>query len=149
VESPVVAVSGGGWGVGDVAGAARIAAEQANVLVLAGHNRRLLELGVRALPFVDDFASVLAAADVLVHATAGLTILEALLVGCRPVSYGWDVGHIRMNNRAYERTGLARVARTEDELRSAIARALAEPRVPQAEKHARLPHAADLVLELG
>ncbi|HZP72839.1 MAG TPA: hypothetical protein VFA97_05605 [Gaiellaceae bacterium] len=149
VEPPVVMVSGGGWGVGDVAGASRIAAEQANVIVLAGHNERLLELtNVRVLPFVHDFASVLAAADVLVHATAGLTILEALLVGCRPISYGWDVGHVRVNNRAYERTGLARVARSEDELRGAIAAALREPGVPQAERHRQLPHAADLVLEL-
>jgi processive 1,2-diacylglycerol beta-glucosyltransferase len=149
LDAPVVAISGGGWGVGNVPGAARVAAEHGNAIVLAGHNERLLGLaGFTVLPFVDDLASVLAAADVLVHSTAGLTILEALLVGCRPISYGWDVGHIRMNNRAYERTGLARVARSEDELHGAIAAALQEPRVPHAERHAHLPHAADLVLEL-
>jgi UDP-N-acetylglucosamine:LPS N-acetylglucosamine transferase len=150
VEPPVVFVSGGGWGVGDVAGAAHVAAEQATVIVLAGRNERLLHLdGVRALPFVDDLASVLAAADVLVHSTAGLTMLEALLLGVRPISYGWGVGHIRANNEAFARTGLARVATDEDELRAAIARALAEPRVPHAPRHAALPHAADLILELA
>lgn len=149
VEPPVVLVSGGGWGVGDVAGAARVAAEQANVIVLAGRNERLLRLaGVRVLPFVDDLAAVLAAGDALVHSTAGLTILEALLLGVRPISYGWGVGHIRMNNEAFARTGLARVARTEDELRTAIGAALAAPRRPHAPRHAALPHAADLILEL-
>ncbi|HZU19760.1 MAG TPA: hypothetical protein VE982_00945 [Gaiellaceae bacterium] len=150
LEAPVVAVSGGGWGVGDVRGAARIAAEQANVLVLAGRNERLRELeGVRVVPFVEDFASVLAAADVLVHSTAGLTILEALLLGVHPISYGWGVAHIRANNEAFARTGLARVAATPDELRTAVAAALAEPRRPHAPRHAALPHAADLILELA
>jgi processive 1,2-diacylglycerol beta-glucosyltransferase len=152
-EGKVVLVSGGGWGVGDVIGAARIATEQANVVVLAGHNELLLDAsppaGVRILPFVDDMPTLLSAADVLVHSTAGLTILEALLVGCRPISYGWHTGHVRVNERAFERTGLARVARTESELRRAVAAALAEPRVPQAPRHASLPHAADLILELA
>jgi UDP-N-acetylglucosamine:LPS N-acetylglucosamine transferase len=150
LEPPVVAVSGGGWGVGDVDGAARIAAEQANVLVLAGRSDRLLALrGVRVVPFVDDLAQVLAAADVLVHSTAGLTILEALLLGVRPISYGWGVAHIRENNEAFVRTGLARVAATPAELRTAIADALAEPRRPHAPRHAALPHAADLILDLA
>jgi processive 1,2-diacylglycerol beta-glucosyltransferase len=153
LDPPVVVVSGGGWGVGDVIGAARIATEQANVVVLAGHNELLLDAsppaGVRILPFVDDMPTLLSAADVLVHSTAGLTILEALLVGCRPISYGWHTGHVRVNERAFERTGLARVARTESELRRAVAAALAEPRVPQAPRHASLPHAADLILELA
>jgi processive 1,2-diacylglycerol beta-glucosyltransferase len=150
VDPPVVMVSGGGWGVGDVGGAARVAAEQGTVVVLAGRNERLLALrDVRALPFVDDLASVLAAADVLVHSTAGLTILEALLLGVRPISYGWGVAHIRRNNEAFVRTGLARVAGSDDELRAAIAAALAEPRQPHAPRHAALPHAADLILDLA
>ena len=150
VEAPLVFVSGGGWGVGDVERAARIAAEQANVLVLAGRNERLLGLpGLRTLPFVEDLAPVLAAADVLIHSTAGLTILEALLLGVRPISYGWAVGHIRENNEAYRRTGLARVASDEHELRGALTEALAEPRIPHAPRHAALPHAADLILELA
>lgn len=151
-EGPVVAVSGGGWGVGDVHGAVRVARERAQVLALCGRNERLraaLEAdGVLALPFVEDVATPLAAADVLVHSTAGLTVLEALLVGCRPISYGWGVGHIRVNNRAFTRTGLAQVARDEAGLRAAIDRALVRPRDPHAPRHAALPHAADLVLEL-
>ncbi len=151
-EGPVVAVSGGGWGVGDVRGAVRVARERAQVLALCGRNERLLaELagaGVLALPFVDDMVTPLAAADALVHSTAGLTVLEALLVGCRPISYGWGVGHIRVNNRSFARTGLAEVARDERELATAIERALERPLEPHAPRHAALPHAADLVLAL-
>lgn len=154
---PVIAVSGGGWGVGDVEGAVRVALETpgATVLALAGRNERLLERlraatadRLRAMPFVDDLATVLAASDVLVHSTAGLTILEALLVGCRPISYGWPVGHVRVNERAFRRTGLARVARSRAGLRTAIAAALADERRPRAPEHARLPHAADRILGL-
>ncbi len=158
-DGPVVAVSGGGWGVGDVAGAVTIALEQTGttVLALCGKNASLLTRldavhageAVRALPFVDDMPTLLAASDVLVHSTAGLTVLEALLVGCRPISYGFGIGHIRANNRAYRRLGLARVARDARELRLALADALAEPRRPLAADFARLPHAADLVLELA
>ena len=155
---PVIAVSGGGWGVGDVEGAVRVALEtpSATVIALAGRNDRLLERlrttfpseRVRAVPFVDDLVTVLAASDVLVHSTAGLTVLEALLVGCRPISYGWPVGHVRVNERAFRRTGLARVARSPGELRTAIALALATERRPLAAAFARLPHAADLILGL-
>ena len=84
----------------------------------------------------------------LVHSTAGLTVLEALLVGCRPISYGWGIAHIRMNNRAFRRFGLAQVAATPAELRTAIERALAAPRTPLAPWFARLPHAADMILGL-
>lgn len=157
-DAPVVAVSGGGWGVGDIAGAVRVALEQpgATVLALCGRNQALRERlafefrqpEVRVLPFVEDMPTLLAATDVLVHSTAGLTVLEALLVGCRPISYGWGVGHIRANNRAFRRLALARVARNRRELRSAVADALAEPCRPLAPRFARLPHAADLVLGL-
>jgi UDP-N-acetylglucosamine:LPS N-acetylglucosamine transferase len=158
-DGTVVAVSGGGWGVGDVVGAVAAALERpgTTVLALCGRNDALRErlavafprTELRLLPFVDDMPTVLAASDVLVHSTAGLTVLEALLVGCRPISYGWGVGHIRANNAAYRRLGLARVARTRPELRSALADALAAPRRPLAPQFARLPHAADLVLELA
>jgi UDP-N-acetylglucosamine:LPS N-acetylglucosamine transferase len=158
-DGPMIVVSGGGWGVGDLVGAVEVGREQpgATVLALTGDNeavRRRLEerqLGpaVRVLPFVDDMSTLLAASDVVVHSTAGLTVLEALLVGCRPVSYGWGIAHIRMNDRAYRRFGLARVARSRDELRRAITLAVGDGREPLASRFARLPHAADLVLELA
>ena len=157
-SGPVIAVSGGGWGVGDVVGAVCAALETrgATVIALSGRNEHLLgrlrtefrSERLRAFPFVDDLVTVLAASDALVHSTAGLTVLEALLVGCRPISYGWSVGHVRVSERAYRRTGLARVAGSRGELRAAIAGALAAERRPLAPVFARLPHAADRILGL-
>jgi processive 1,2-diacylglycerol beta-glucosyltransferase len=156
---PVVAVSGGGWAVGDLAGAVHVArAVGATTLVLAGRNARVLarldgafaaDDGVRVLGFVDDMATLFSAADVLIHSTAGLTILEALMTGCRAISYGWGQGHIRLNNRAFERYGMAEVATTPEALVRALDRALAGPRVPRYVEFAALPSAAAIVLELA
>ena len=71
----------------------------------------------------------LAAADALIHSTVGLTVLEAIIRGCPVISYGWGRGHIRANNRAYRRFGLAEVATTRAQLRRrAAARARPPPR---------------------
>jgi len=83
----------------------------------------------------------LAASDVLVHSTAGLTVLEALIRGCRVVSFGFKVGHIRVNDRAYQRFGLARTARSREELAQALTEAIAEPRRPDL-SYAALPSVA-------
>ena len=150
-DGPVVLVSGGGWGVGDVRGAAAVARGHGEVLVLCGTNAALLESmskepGVRALGFTSRMPELMSAADVLVHSTAGLTVLEALICGCRVVSYGWGRGHIRANNRAFERFGLAQVARDAAELDRALATALTEPRRGDVSWHA-LPWAADVMRE--
>jgi UDP-N-acetylglucosamine:LPS N-acetylglucosamine transferase len=156
----VVAVSGGGWGVGDLSGAARIALTVPDVMVvcLCGRNDALKdrletlfagESRVRVLGFVDDMAALLEGTDVLVHSTAGLTVLEATMLGCRVVSYGWGIGHIRVNNRAFVRYAIAEVAQSESELRPAIERGLAAPRRPSAARFAELPSAASLVRELA
>jgi processive 1,2-diacylglycerol beta-glucosyltransferase len=156
-DGTLVVVSGGGWGVGDLRGATddALAAGAATVIVLVGHNdgarERLQEAyaadaRVQVWGFTDRMVTLLAAADVLVHSTAGLTVLEALMCGCRVVSYGWARGHIRANNRAYERLGMAAVARDRPALARALAEALAAaplgPQVPD------LPAAAELVLGL-
>ena len=116
-DGAVVAVSGGGWAVGDLAGAVCVARTlPATVLVLCGRNERARAVlhntfandpAVRVLGFVDDMPTLLAATDALVHSTAGLTVLEAIMVGCRPISYGWGIAHIRGNNRAFARFGIA------------------------------------------
>ena len=89
-----------------------------------------------------------AAADVLVHSTAGLTVLEAIMEGCGVVSYGWGRGHVRVNNAAFKRFGLAEVAGSREELADALARALAASGAPD-ESFARLPTAASAVLGLA
>jgi len=154
----VVLVSGGGWGVGDLAAAARavLAVPGATAACLCGTNAgvraRLArafagEPRVRLEGFTTRMCDWLAAADALVHSTAGLTVLEAELCGTWAISFGWGVGHIRVNNRAYRRFGLATVARTPAELAAALRTALAAPR-PRPPSIAGLERAADAVLAL-
>lgn len=156
-EERVVAVSGGGWAVGDLDGAARVALDAGadRVLVLCGRQEDIRarverdwagDLRVRVLGFVEDMPALLVAADALVHSTAGLTVLEALVVGCPAISYGWGRAHIRANNKAFVRHGLAEVARTPRELRAAVARALAAPRASPYPDWAAWPSAASVVL---
>jgi UDP-N-acetylglucosamine:LPS N-acetylglucosamine transferase len=158
-SAPVVVVSGGGWGVGDLRGAVRgalAAGPDVEVLALCGRNeavRSALEGAfahvprVRVMGFTDRMGDVLAAADVLVHSTAGLTVMEALVRGVRVISYGWGVGHLRLNNQAYRRFGMAEVVDGPTTLTATIQRALASPREPDA-AYGELPTAAELVLAL-
>ena len=127
------------------------------VVCLCGYNdalyRRVVERfgddpRVRAEGFTDRMPEWMAASDVLVHSTCGLTVLEAHMRGCAVVSYGWGRGHIRTNDRALRRFGLGDVVATPVELRGALARALARPRRPDP-RFAELPSAASLVLALA
>jgi processive 1,2-diacylglycerol beta-glucosyltransferase len=136
-EGGVVLVSGGGWGVGDVPGAVTVALEldPVAVLVLCGSNEDLrarlpADPRVQAFGFTDRMPELMAAADVLVHSTAGLTVLEALICGTRVISYGWGRGHIRANNVAFREFGLAAVAATPAELSTALREALQAPAAP-------------------
>ena len=159
VEGKVVIVSGGGWGVGDVEGAVEeaLGLEPVTAVVcLCGRNdglRRSVaaafanESRVRVEGFTDQMPEWLAAGDVLVHSTGGLTMLEAIVRGCAPISYGWGRGHVRLNNEAFERFGLAAVASTRSELRVALERALAARPQPDL-SFAALPTAASCVLDL-
>ena len=154
----VVVVSGGGWGVGDLRGATDAALHYGGgtVIVLAGTNERTHKTmsdayagddRVQVWGFTDKMVTLLAAADVLIHSTAGLTVLEALMCDCRVISYGWARGHIRVNNRAYEELGLVAVARNRPQLAKALVEAILSPRLgPQIPD---LPAAADLVLDLA
>ena len=149
---PLVLISGGGWGVGDLRRAAAAAsAVGATPVALCGTNdelrARLDRDGVRAEGFTTRICEWMAAADVLVHSTAGLTVREAELCGTWAISYGWGVGHIRINNDAYRRFGLAAVADTPEVLEAELTRALAAPR-PRPHDAAGLPAAADEVLDL-
>src|ERR1700744_4370362 len=152
----VIAVSGGGWGVGDLVGATRAALEfeDATVLCLCGRNDALRakvvgrfgdEPRLRVMGFTDGVGDVLAAADALVHSSAGLTVLEAIIRGCPVVSYGFGYGHVRASNAALERFKLAQVAHTETDLVPAITRALEQHPEPDP-RFARRPSTASLIL---
>lgn len=159
-EGAIVLVSGGGWGVGDVLGAVGEALRHpgiVRVVCLCGTNETLRQkLGrtyadesrVRVEGFTDRMAEWMAASDVLVHSTCGLTVLEAHMRGCAVVSYGWGRGHIRTNDRALRRFGLGDVVHTRRELGAALVRALARPRRPDP-RFAELPSAASIVLEVA
>jgi UDP-glucose 4-epimerase len=155
-EGKVIAVSGGGWGVGDLIGATRaaLAVDDATVLCLCGRNDKLRarvqrqfagDPRLKVMGFTDRMGDVLAAADVLIHSSAGLTVLEAIIRGCPVISYGFGYGHVRASNHALERFGLAQVARKETDLAPALERALTERPEPDG-SFARRASTASLIL---
>ncbi len=158
-DGPLILVSGGGWAVGDLGGAAEVAlaaSPAGRVVVLCGRSEAIRQrltakfaLAPRAkvIGFTDQMSELLAAGDVLVHSTAGLTAFEARVRGCQLISYGWGVAHIRLNNEAYERFGLAEVAADRSALADALTRALARPRTAGLTYGAR-PTAASQILAL-
>jgi nucleoside-diphosphate-sugar epimerase/UDP-N-acetylglucosamine:LPS N-acetylglucosamine transferase len=154
----MVLVSGGGWGVGDLEGAIRIALADGDTLVvcITGRNDGLRERleqrfgdneQVRILGFTEQMSDWMAAADAMIHATAGLTVLEAHIRGCPVVSYGFSAGHLRANNAAFERFGLAEVARSEHELESVLRHVTRERQAPDS-SFASLPSIASRALEV-
>jgi processive 1,2-diacylglycerol beta-glucosyltransferase len=174
-QGRMVIVSGGGWGVGDVTGAVRELTrvpDVSSIVCLAGRNDQLherLERDFASEPrvyvygFTDEMPRLLAAADVLVHSTGGVTCLEAGAAGTPVVSYGLPVGHARLNTRAMGDLGLLRLANDVQELRTHVRASFAEgspqslasaaPR-PAGERPAneapvprRAPAAAELVLD--
>ena len=155
----VVLVSGGGWGVGDLESAIDTALALDDVKVIAclcGRNdalyerlaeRYVSEERVRLVGFTDQMSEWLAAANALVHSTGGLTVLEAYIRGCPAISYGWGRGHIRANNAAFRRYGIAAVVGGKGELNQALQAALRSRPAPRLALGS-LPSAASLVLAL-
>jgi UDP-N-acetylglucosamine:LPS N-acetylglucosamine transferase len=133
----VVVVSGGGWGVGDLEGAVErlLALPDATVICLAGRNEqarkriaeRFADAGrVRVLGFTDQMSDLLAAADVLVHSTGGVTCLEAMARGCPVVSYGLPVGHAKLNTRLMAKHEFLLLAEDSEELVAHVERGCLE-----------------------
>ncbi|MHB8491673.1 MAG: MGDG synthase family glycosyltransferase, partial [Solirubrobacteraceae bacterium] len=131
-DGRMVVVSGGGWGVGDIEGAVRELArvnDITSVVCLAGRNEDLAERlrasfsrepQVTVLGFTSRMPELLAAADVLVHSTGGVTCLEAKAASLPVVSYGLPVGHAGLNTRAMAKLRLLRLADDIDELRELV-----------------------------
>ncbi|HEY2571794.1 MAG TPA: glycosyltransferase, partial [Solirubrobacteraceae bacterium] len=140
-EGRMVVVSGGGWGVGDIAGAVREftkVPEVTSIICLAGRNEQLAEKlrssfaqepSVHVYGFTDKMPELLAAADALVHSTGGVTCLEARAAGTPVVSYGLPVGHARLNTQAMASLQLLRLANDRRELREHVTASFAtDPR---------------------
>jgi hypothetical protein len=154
----MVLVSGGGWGIGDLEGAIESALADGDTMVacITGRNevaRERLENRfsedeqVRILGFTEQMSDWMAAADAMIHATAGLTVLEAHIRGCPVVSYGFNAGHLRANNAAFDRFGLAEVARSNHELQSMLRHVTGERRSPDS-SFASLPSIASQALSV-
>jgi UDP-glucose 4-epimerase len=152
----MVLVSGGGWGIGDLEGAIEVALGDEDTLVtcITGRNEAVKEKleqrfsgneRVRVLGFTEQMSDWMAAADAMIHATAGLTVLEAHIRGCPVVSYGFSAGHLRANNAAFERFGLAEVAHNEHELESVLRHVTRERQSPDS-SFASLPSIASRAL---
>lgn len=139
-DGPLVVVSGGGWGVGALEEATRVALRlhESTVVVLGGRSEAI-RAGLQAvfaaepravvLGFTEQMSDLLAAADVLVHSTGGVTVLEALARGCPVVSYGDLPGHLQRTARAMASLGVVSSARTPVELESILRRVVAAGRV--------------------
>jgi len=156
----VVLVSGGGWGLGDLEGAARVTlahGEEVYVVVLTGRNQRVLdalssEFGgdprVRVLGFTEQMPELLAAADALIHTTGGTTALEARITGCPLINFGTGPAHVREHARALAELDLAERAPDLATLPEALERALRCGRRDRLDVSA-LADAADEIVRVG
>lgn len=158
-HAPIVLVTGGGWGLGDLRGAidGAVGLEDAQVVVVCGENERATsylagryrtQARVRVLGYTDAMADLLSAADVLVHGTGGVTCLEAHAHRCPVISYGLTVGHIRDNTRAMVRHGMIAHAPDLNSLTRLLRAMIIRPRRPPVASCAH-PSAADSVLSLS
>jgi processive 1,2-diacylglycerol beta-glucosyltransferase len=155
-EGTIVVVSGGGWGVGDLEGAVETALQldDTSIVCLAGRHAATKarlenafggEPRVTVLGFTDRMSDLLAAADVLVHSTGGVTCLEALARGCPIVAYGAPRGHAPLLAQEMAALGLVAHASSAVELRAALMPSARKP----ARSLARDVDAASLVLAVA
>jgi len=154
-----VLISGGGWGVGDLAGAidAALTIAGTHVIALTGRGREGREAlerrhagdpRVSVLGFTQQMRDFLCAVDAFVTTTAGISCLEARLCGTPTICYGFHVGHVRDNVRALRERGLADVATSPGQLRSALEARLGGARIP-APALGGLPSGAELTVKLA
>lgn len=157
-DSPMVLVSGGGWGAGDLSGAIEtaLAETSATVICVAGRNERVRgglrrafrgRPRVRILGFTMHMHKLMAAADVIVHSTGGITCLEALVRGCPLITYGSPPGHAREYCQALAAAGLSRHASSKADLALALQETLTLPR-PATPLFEDLPTPGQIIGEL-
>ncbi len=127
-------VVAGSLGFGPVEEAARVVAQAPGwtPVVVCGRNealrRRLSRTsGVEALGWVDDMATEMAQADVVIDNAAGSSAKEALALGVPVVTYRPIAGHGRDDARMMARAGLTDVVSRPRELLAALERVTTEP----------------------
>lgn len=147
----VALVVGGAWGIGDVEGMARCAAEAgAYTIVVAGNNtglkKRLEERlassfeNVRVLGWVENMPTLMSASDCLIQNAGGMTCLEAIEMGLPILIYNPILGHGELNSLTMERSGVAQWLHTAEDLtgclRSAVRGEISLP-APRNEPYAQ------------
>ncbi|MGH8888330.1 MAG: MGDG synthase family glycosyltransferase [Acidothermaceae bacterium] len=129
LDEPLVLVSAGAWGTGDVAEAVREISSPSHVtIVLCGRNERLRRSlqqqaaspTTTVLGWRDDVADLMRASDVLIDNAAGQTAIEALAIGLPVVGFRPLPGHGRDNVRAMHELGLTSFATDRAEVQQAI-----------------------------
>lgn len=137
LDVKIVLVSGGGWGVGDLEGAAQaaLALPDTFVICLTGRNDQVKtdlearfpgEPRLMALGFTSQMNELIAACDVVVHATGGVTYLEAVVRGRPVIAFRPPAGHPALIAEILAERGRQRMAMTEAELGDALAAAFSQ-----------------------
>jgi UDP-N-acetylglucosamine:LPS N-acetylglucosamine transferase len=156
-EAFIALIVGGAWGIGDLEGAARCAAESGvYTIVVTGKNDELkarleeefrFEETVRVLGWREDMPVLMAASDCLIQNAGGMTCIEAIELGLPILMFNAVLGHGELNARVMEQAGAARWTRTPEDL-GALLRSLArgETSLPAPYKERSAP-AVSAVLE--
>ena len=137
-DTPMVLLSAGAWGSGDIAAAVDATVSDRHVtVVLCGRNERLRTAIARRhngdpgrpgtpgqvipLGWRDDLADVMRACDVLVENAAGQTAMEGLAIGLPVITYRPLPGHGRDGCRRMSELGLSTFTIDPAALHAAIA----------------------------
>jgi processive 1,2-diacylglycerol beta-glucosyltransferase len=155
-DGTTIVVSGGGWGIGKLERAVRAALEleRVTVICICGHNGQVrgkledsfkAEPRVRVLGFTQQMSDLVAACDAVVHSTAGVTCLEALVRGRPIIAFGSPAGHARWNARAIAALGMGDATRTSAQLTAALRKAIDQPLVSGRRLTAARPAASLIV----
>ena len=133
MQTRVVLIVGGAWGVGNLEGAAHVVAgvPNAHAIVVTGQNVRLHRsladddtlAGATILGFTHRMPALMAASDVLIQNAGGLTCLEAFGAGLPVVIFDPLAGHGEDNSRLLADAGLVRLTRGPTSLRDTLSSA--------------------------
>lgn len=123
-----VLVVAGSWGVGDVVGTVEAIdrAGDYRPVTVCGRDQHLKstleERGLgTVIGWTDEMPAFMAACDAMVENAGGLTANEAFAVGLPVITFKPIAGHGKDNAEGMAEIGVSRYARTEDELRDALA----------------------------
>ncbi len=127
-DERAVLVVAGSWGVGDVLGTVEAIARAGDYhpVTVCGRDQQLKstleELGLgTVIGWTDEMPALMAACDAMVENAGGLTANEAFAVGLPVITFKPIAGHGKDNAEGMAEIGVSRYARSEDELRDALA----------------------------